>query len=65
MKLTVSEYAKEVCTSKVTVYNMIEDKIIETELEERHGNLAFVIDTDKYPVDKFMVRQRGAKAKKK
>lgn len=65
MKLTVAEYAKEVCTSKVTVYNMIEDNLIETELEERNGNLTFVIDTNKYPVENFMVRQRGAKPKKK
>lgn len=67
-KLTIAEYAVECSVSKQAIYDrrLIDSRkdtgcLISFEIEERHGIPTFVIDTDLFPVERFLVRQRGRK----
>ena len=71
-KLTIAEYAAECGVSKQAIYDRkhipltirgsnIGQYTIDFEIEERHGIPTFVIDTDVFPVERFLVRQRGRK----
>jgi len=65
MNLTVTEFAIACKVSRQSIYNRIKEEDIVCEIEMRHGNPTYVIDTNTYPVELFTVRQRGAKPKLK